>query len=122
MTASAGGDSSMGRRIASARGWCGWTQAELAGRMAHGHSGAWLANIELGKRRITASDVHELSALLGVPVSYLFGDVEAFLSETGVRFDAAAARLSEADLDTVARLVQRLAQDRVDHQRSREGT
>jgi len=46
---------------------------------------------------------------------------EAFLSETGLRFDPVAARRSEDDLDTVARLIQRLAQDRADAPWNGEG-
>ena len=87
------GDPAMGHRIATARGWRGATQADLAARMVPARSGAWLANIELGKRRILAADLGELAALLEVPVSFLYGDVEAFLTETGVRFDAAARKL-----------------------------
>src|SRR5690349_11015887 len=71
----------MGMKIRQARETLGWSQVELARHLEKNQS--TIAKYELGHEAIRSTDLPKLAQILGVPISYFFGElvVEENLSQ-----------------------------------------
>jgi transcriptional regulator with XRE-family HTH domain len=85
----------------------GLTQGDLASRLVPAVTRASIANLELGRQRVLAHTVAQLSEILNVPVTELFGPSP---SETGDWTAVTAALQSALHLSKAraARLIRRL--------------
>jgi len=71
-------DADVGNKVSEARGKLGLTQAELSARL--GVARSTLAEMEMGKRKITADELYRLADLLHRPLQYFFSPFGAAAS------------------------------------------
>lgn len=82
----------IGDRIRQSREIMRMTRAELAAEV--GIKAAQLSNVEAGRRRIYAEELHRAARALRVPVSYLVGDINSPLEEIQRQLPPDVARLN----------------------------
>ncbi len=63
---------SIGRRIAELRKKKGLSQSDLASRLSHRRTQAWVSNVECGRRNVNHRDLFEIAAIVDATLSEFF--------------------------------------------------
>ena len=100
-------DIDVGRKVSEARAHLGLTQAELSARL--GVARSTLAEMEMGKRRITADELYRLAELLRRPLQYFFSPLGV---ATLFAFRTAKEELDEPAREALVQLDNRLSEMR----------